>query len=79
MAKPPRSMPLNPAKAPDSLPMGVRAPAMMTEPDMDVTSDRAVRWDDPDDGRSPILRDERPPPPGSPARRRGREAAPGGG
>src|ERR1700686_5131066 len=38
MAKPPRSMALKPPRAPDSLPMGVRAPAMMTEPGMDVTS-----------------------------------------
>ena len=51
MAKPPRSMALNPARAPDSLPMGVRAPARMTEPGMDVTSDgpcqpdgRAAGW-----------------------------------
>ena len=64
MAKPPRSMALNPARAPDSLPMGVRAPARMTEPGMDVTSDRAVRPDGPDGGRSPILREEPAPPPG---------------
>ncbi len=42
MAQPPRSMALNPARAPDSLPMGVRAPERMTEPGMDVTSDRTV-------------------------------------
>ena len=32
MAKPPRSMAEKPASAPDSLPIGVRAPATMTEP-----------------------------------------------
>src|SRR5688500_14354078 len=32
MARPPRSMALKPAKAPASLPIGVRAPATMTEP-----------------------------------------------
>ena len=34
MAKPPRSAALKPASAPDSLPIGVRAPATMTEPAM---------------------------------------------
>ena len=34
MAKPPSSMALNPARAPESLPMGVRAPATMTDPGM---------------------------------------------
>src|SRR5579863_1596899 len=42
MANPPSSMALKPASAPESLPMGVRAPAMMTEPGMDVTSDGTV-------------------------------------
>src|SRR4029453_7392851 len=32
MAKPPRSVAENPARAPESLPMGVRAPARITEP-----------------------------------------------
>ena len=36
MAKPPRSMALNEANAPDSLPMGVRADETMTEPGMVV-------------------------------------------
>src|SRR5215472_16725727 len=35
MAKPPRSMALKPASAPESLPIGVRAPATMTEPGME--------------------------------------------
>ena len=34
MAKPPRSMALNEANAPESLPMGVRADETMTEPGM---------------------------------------------
>ena len=34
MAKPPRSMALNELRAPETLPMGVRAPEMMTEPGM---------------------------------------------
>ncbi len=34
MAKPPRSMAVKPPKAPDSLPMGVRAPATITVPDI---------------------------------------------
>src|SRR5680860_1921327 len=34
MAKPPRSMALNDASAPESLPMGVRADETMTEPGM---------------------------------------------
>src|ERR1700688_1110169 len=42
MANPPRSMALNPPRAPDSLPIGVRAPETMTEPGMDVTSDWTV-------------------------------------
>src|ERR1700691_1173597 len=77
MAKPPRSMALNPARAPDSLPMGVRAPARMTEPDMDVTSDRIVRTEELGDGRSSILREEPPRPPGPVARRRGLGSGPG--
>ena len=36
MAKPPRSVAAKPPRAPDSLPMGVRAPAMITEPAMVV-------------------------------------------
>src|SRR5215510_5122040 len=32
MAKPPRSVALKPASEPESLPIGVRAPARMTEP-----------------------------------------------
>lgn len=34
MASPPRSDPLNPASEPESFPMGVRAPLMMTDPAM---------------------------------------------
>src|SRR5438477_12206914 len=34
MANPPRSIAENDARAPDSFPMGVRAPATMTEPGM---------------------------------------------
>ena len=33
MARPPRSMAVNPASAPDILPIGVRAPEMITDPD----------------------------------------------
>src|SRR5579864_9663438 len=42
MAKPPNSMAVNPLSAPDSFPIGVRAPATMTDPGMsgDLLSNR---------------------------------------
>ncbi len=71
MAKPPRSMALNPASAPESLPMGVRAPARMTEPGMDITSDGPCQPDGAGWWAEPILRDD----PGLPPRRTGSGAA----
>src|ERR1700674_3239497 len=43
MANPPSSLPANPPRAPESLPMGVLAPATMTVPDMTTS---AAWWPD---------------------------------
>src|SRR4051812_42938461 len=43
MAKPPSSAAENPASAPDSLPIGVRAPAMITEPAIRSLPENAKR------------------------------------
>src|SRR4051812_12099758 len=67
MANPPSSAALNEASAPESLPIGVRAPARMTEP--------AMRWAPP---KRPAVRQQsvRSPVPIQPEEPRGRRPSP---